>query len=128
MAKGERTDQLRLLASQVQDRQRDEAEARRIVDAWNAQIEQRRVPQFSPTIGAAINAGKPWLRLHCPGCRQVYEIDLRRIVRPREFPIAALQLTCESGCRRQGPKPELVGLFGAPEQMPRHKSRSSKYT
>jgi hypothetical protein len=127
MAKGERTDQLKLLASQVNDRQRDQDEARRIVDRWNAQLEQRRPPQFSPTLGCAINAGKPWLRLHCPGCHQVHEIDLRRIVRPREFPIAGLALTCESMCRRQTSPPKLLGLFALPEQVPRYKFRSSKH-
>jgi hypothetical protein len=71
-------------------RQRAEHEARHIVDAWNVQLAQRRVPQFSPTLGCAINAGKPWLRLHCLGCHQVGEIDLRRIVRPRDFPITGL--------------------------------------
>lgn len=91
-------------------------EAVAIVEQWNVQLADKRVPQFSPTIGAAIRAGKPWLRLHCPGCRQVYEIDLRRIVRPQDFPITALRaaLVCESMCRREGPQPELLELAAVP--------------
>jgi hypothetical protein len=92
-------------------------EATKLVERWNAELAAKRSPQFSPTIGAAMRAGKPWLRLHCPGCRQVYEIDLRRIVRPHDFPITGLRaaLVCESMCRRTGPKPELLGLAALPQ-------------
>jgi hypothetical protein len=91
-------------------------EATELVERWNADLAGGRAPQFSPTIGAAMRAGKPWLRLHCPGCRQVYQIDLRCIVRPHDFPITALRaaLVCESMCRRAGPKPELLGLAALP--------------
>jgi hypothetical protein len=87
-------------------------EATELVERWNAELAATRVPQFSPTIGAAMRAGKPWLRLYCPGCRQVYQIDLRCIVRPQDFPITGLRaaLVCESMCRRAGPKPELLGV------------------
>jgi hypothetical protein len=114
--KGERSDQLRLMALRSALDRAALAEAASLVERWNEQLAAKRAPQFSPTIGCAINAGRPWLRLHCPGCRQVYEVDLRRIVRPRGFPITALRLACESGCRRQAPPPELIGLFAAPEQ------------
>jgi hypothetical protein len=117
MAKGERNDSIRLVALRAAHDRATVAEALNLVETWNAKLVERNgKPQFSPTIGCAINAGMPWLRLHCPGCHQVYEIDLRRIVRPRDFPIMALPLTCESGCRRQAPKPDLLGLFTAPEQ------------
>jgi hypothetical protein len=122
MAKGERNDSIRLAALSAALDRVTVAEALHLVEAWNAKLAERNGrPQFSPTIGCAINAGMPWLRPHCPGCRQVYEVDLRRIVRPRDFPIMALPLTCESGCRRQGPKPDLLGLFTASE----HPSRVS---
>src|SRR5262245_54860213 len=53
------------------------ADAVALVEKWNAELKQRRgaragnaerqrLPQFSPHIGAAILAGKPWLRLLCP--------------------------------------------------------------
>jgi hypothetical protein len=55
-------------------------EATELVERWNGELDAKRTPQFSPTIRAAMRAGKPWLRLYCPGCRQVYQIDLRCIV------------------------------------------------
>jgi hypothetical protein len=115
MSKGERNDHIRLMTLRHAMDRVTLAEARNLVEAWNAKLAEGSKPQFSPTIGCALNAGMPWLRLHCPGCRQVYEIDLSKIVRPRDYPITALKLTCESGCRRQAPKPELIGLFAYPE-------------
>lgn len=93
-----------------------EAEAAAIVDRWNAQLARKRAPQFSPTIGAALNAGKPWLRLVCLGYAQQYEVDLRQIVRPRDYPIAALRaaMVCESACRGEGPQPTLLRLHEVP--------------
>ena len=90
------------------------ADAMAVVEQWNVRIATGKPPHMSPTIGAAILAGKPWLRLYCPGCRQQHELDLRRVVRPREFPITALSLTCEYGCRGQSPRPELLGLMPTP--------------
>jgi hypothetical protein len=105
MRKGERSDNLKLASLRAALDRATLAEALNLVEAWNAKLAAKQPPQFSPTIGCAINAGKPWLRLHCPGCQQVYELDLTRIVRPRDYPIMALKLTCESGCRRQAPSP-----------------------
>jgi hypothetical protein len=82
MAKGERNDSIRLVALRAAHDRATVAEALNLVETWNAKLVERNgKPQFSPTIGCAINAGMPWLRLHCPGCHQVYEIDLRRIER-----------------------------------------------
>ena len=41
-----------------------------------------------------------------------YEIDLRKIVRPADFPIMGLRavMVCESMCRGDGPEPQLLGL------------------
>lgn len=102
-----------LISSTEEVARRKEAAA--IVDRWNAQLA---AAQFSPTIGAAIRAGKSWLRLFCPGCRQMYQIDLRPIVRPHDFPVTALRaaLVCESMCRSEGPKPKLLGLSTLPDE------------
>jgi len=96
-----------------------------LVGKWNTDIERRkgsqygyadraRLPQFSPHIGAAILAKKPWLRLLCPACQQQGAVDLRKVVRPADYPIAGLYdaLTCTFGpCRGDGPRPVMLGLF-----------------
>ena len=66
------------------------ADAVALVGKWNADIERRKdsqygyadrakLPQFSPHIGAAILAKKPWLRLLCPACQQQGAVDLRKV-------------------------------------------------
>ena len=87
-----------------------------LVDAWNMMLDDETRPLYSPTLEAAFLAGRPWLRIYCPGCQQQYEVDLRRIVRPRDFPIMGLRaaMVCESMCRGAGPEPELRGLHRLP--------------
>lgn len=100
------------------------ADAVALVEKWNADLERRKdaaygfgaraeLPQFSPTIGAALRAGKPFLRVWCRACDQVGHVDLRRVVRPREFPIVAIvdALRCQGACRGAG-DPVLIGLVG----------------
>jgi hypothetical protein len=116
MGEGERNDGIRLAATRTAFDRAKLAEALKLVEAWNAKLADGDKPQFSPTIGGALNAGTPWLRLHCPGCRQVYDLDPRGIVGSRDFPITALRLTCESMCRWQARRPELLGLFPTAEQ------------
>ena len=110
---------IKLIALSARDAAARDAQARTIVDKWNVELAAGKRPQFSPTLEAAFRARRPWLRLHCPGCDQVYEIDLRKIVRPQDFPIMALRaaLVCESICRGQGPQPRLLALAAAPEQL-----------
>ena len=107
MGKGDRNDTIRLQSMRAALDRATLTEALNLVEAWNAKLVEGAAPQFSPTIGCAINAGMPWLRLHCPGCRQTTDLDLRLIVRPRDYPIMALKLTCEArrcaGARHQGP-------------------------
>lgn len=107
------------------------ADAVEVVAKWNADMELRRqdqfgfherkhLPQFSPHIGAAIRAGKPWLRLYCPACQQTGNLDLRKVVRPADTPIGAIYdvLVCTTGgCRGRGdnPPPQPIGLFAAPD-------------
>ncbi len=115
-------------AERIERIQRDEtsheliADALALVEKWNADLERRkeaeygytdraRLPQFSPHIGAAILARKPWLRLKCPACG--HEIDLR----PSSFPIDGLYdaLRCTFGpCRGDGPRPVMLGLAAVP--------------
>ena len=103
------------------------ADAVALVAKWNADIERRkdsqygyadraRLPQFSPHIGAAILAKKSWLRLLCPACQQQGAVDLRKMVRPADYPIDGLYdaLTCTFGpCRGDGPRPVMLGLFAS---------------
>lgn len=117
MAKGDRNDRIKLLAGRWPHDEALRSDAVAIVGRWNADLAADQVPQFSPTIGAAIRARRPWLQILCPGCRQVYELDLRRVVRPQDFPISGLSLTCESGCLGQGPKPKLVALVEFPDTV-----------
>ena len=99
------------IASFARDQQ-----ATAIVDRWNAELADRKRPQFSPTLEAAFRSGRPWLRVYCPGCQQQTDVDLRRIVRPQAFPVMGLRaaLVCETLCRGQGPTPELLGLHQLP--------------
>ena len=103
------------------------ADAVALVAKWNADIERRkdlqygyadraRLPQFSPHIGAAILAKKSWLRLLCPVCQQQGAVDLRKMVRPADYPIDGLYdaLTCTFGpCRGDGPRPVMLGLLAS---------------
>jgi len=99
MGKGDRNDTIRLQSMRAALDRATLTEALNLIEAWNFKLAEGSTPQFSPTIGCAINAGMPWLRLHCPGCQQTTDLDLRRIVRPRDYPITALKLTCEAMCR-----------------------------
>jgi hypothetical protein len=114
MPKGDRNKRIKLLAGCWPHDERLRSDAVAIVGRWNADLAADEVPQFSPTIGAAVHARRSWLRVLCPGCRQVYELDLRRVVRSADFPVSGLMLTCESGCLGQGPKPKLLALVEAP--------------
>jgi hypothetical protein len=86
------------------------------VKTLNAELAAGKRPQFSPTLEAALRARHPWLRLFSAGGQKQYEIDLRKIVRPADFPIMALRaaLVCESMCRGGAPAPQLLGLETVP--------------
>ena len=71
-------------------------------EAWNERLTQLGGPlQPSPSLRAAINGGFPWLRVECNACQQNAGVDLRKIRRPEETPIWALEasLVCHH-CRR----------------------------
>ena len=63
------------------------ADARALVEEWNRRVAAGIDPQYSPTIGCAILANRPFLRLLCHGCRQYADLDLRKVVRPGTFAI-----------------------------------------
>ena len=113
---GVRPERARIAALTAKDEAARTAQAVVIVEKWNAQLSAGKRPLYSPTLEAAFRARRPWLRLFCPGCQQQYEIDLRKIVRPRDFPIMGLRaaLVCELMCRGGGPEPQLLGLEGSP--------------
>ena len=114
--KGQRSERMRVAALTARDNAARDAQAVAIVGQWNAKLANARQPLFSPTIEAALRARRPWLRLFCAGCQQQYEIDLRKIVRPQDFPIMGLRaaMVCESMCRGAGPEPQLLGLERLP--------------
>ena len=102
------------------------ADAVALVAKWNADIKLSRqaqyghaaraqeLPQFTPTIGAALRAGKPFLRILCRACQQVGHVDLRKVVRPSTFPITGIYdaLRCQGGCRDSKGDPVLMALEG----------------
>jgi hypothetical protein len=111
---GARPEYMKVMALTARKDAARNAQARAIVGRWNTELSAGRLPQFSPTLEAAFRARRPWLNMFCGGCQQRHEIDLRRIVRPKDFPIMALRaaLVCEM-CRG-GPEPSLVGLEEQP--------------
>ena len=71
-----------------------------------------RATWWSPTIGAAIAAGMPWLDIYCPGCRTSRALDIRTLDR---HPLGAvsnliLGMRC-SWCPGGGPMPRIAGLY-----------------
>jgi hypothetical protein len=85
-------------------------EAKRVVGIWNARHAVNRDLWFYPTIGAAIAAECPWLRFYCPACRQIGEVDLRKLDRHRGATIESLIPALS--CRRCSPNPPFAKLLG----------------
>jgi hypothetical protein len=90
-------------------------EAKRVVGIWNARHTANRDLWFYPTIGAAIAAECSWLRFYCPACRQIGEVDLRKLDRHRGATIESLipALSCRR-CRPHPPFARLLGLATLP--------------
>jgi hypothetical protein len=78
---------------------------------WDEVPAVRRSLDASLSIGGALSSGFPWLRVNCPGCGSIGEVDLRTIDRHRGASLASLitSLACRR-CRGQGPLPQLHGL------------------
>jgi hypothetical protein len=90
-------------------------EAVRIVERWNRAFASGEGALWSPTIRAAILAGRPWLDVHCPGCGTSNAIDIRTLDRHPLATVGSLVigLRC-SMCRDGAPMPVLRGLHAFP--------------
>ncbi|MFZ0990061.1 MAG: hypothetical protein WAN27_20300 [Xanthobacteraceae bacterium] len=86
-------------------------DAERQITAWTERQARRMPMLFSPTIGAAINAGYWFLWVRCPACRTINAIDLRALDRHPDAAVTSLipALSCRS-CRPNAPFAELVRL------------------
>ena len=85
------------------------------VRKWNEKLRQaaRQVP-YSPTIGYAITARFYWLDVWCPGCRQVKQVDLRKLDRHEQTRVETLIPMLS--CRACQPSPPFVQLLGLSER------------
>ena len=71
-------------------------------------------PSASLADAVRLLAGKPWLRVLCPACGQVGNINLAKVVRPPDTPIGAIYdvANCTTGiCRGDAPPPVPLGLY-----------------
>jgi len=86
-------------------------DAERLIAAWNERQARRMPLLFAPTIGAAVKARCWFLRVYCPACRTMRDIDLRVLDRHRDAAVTSLipSLSCRS-CRPNAPFAELVRL------------------
>jgi hypothetical protein len=92
---------------------RDEAIA--VIDKWNAAVAAGHGDLWSPTIGCAVVAERPYLDVHCPGCAASRAVDMRTV---DLNPLATvnslvLGLRC-SLCLDGAPLAELRGLHPSP--------------
>jgi hypothetical protein len=88
------------------------AEARRVVERWNAELASGHDLWWSPTIRAAIVAGMPWLDVHCPGCKTTRAINVGTIDRHPLASVGSLVLGLKcSWCRGAGPMARVLGLL-----------------
>jgi hypothetical protein len=107
----ERAAALRAEAARRQTEARPEIElARKVVGIWESRVARGARLWFHPTIGAAVAAGRPWLRFYCPGCGQAGEVDLRRLDRHSGATLESLVPALS--CRRCAPHPPFARLSG----------------
>ncbi len=89
-------------------------------DAWTNVVVWGGVARNSPTIGQAINGGRPLLWVQCKRCGREPEFDLRLLRRPADTPVHLLEaaLFCEpcSAGRKFRARANLLGL--RPELLP----------
>jgi hypothetical protein len=88
--------------------------AERAVAKWNALMARgatRHRPGWSPMVGVAVAARFYFLDVLCPGCRQVKQVDLRKLDRHERTTLHGLipMLSCQS-CQPHPPFARLVRL------------------
>ena len=92
----------------------DRALAERAVTEWNTLMQSgaaRHRPAWSPTVGVAVAARFYFLDAFCPGCRQVKQVDLRKLDRHERSTLQGLipLLSC-CNCQPQPPLAKLLKL------------------
>jgi hypothetical protein len=88
------------------------------VAQWNIALAAGGGTLWSPTIQAAVTAGKPWLDVFCPGCRTSCAIDIRKIDRHPSASVGSLVLGLHcSQCPGPAPMPMLTGLHVRPPEI-----------
>jgi len=103
---------LRELAALPAERRTNQFAAR-IVTLWNVRIARGADPLFTPTIGAAIRAGRPWLSFQCPACQMIGDVDVRTLDRHPGGSIESLVPHLDCPRCPKGPFVRLIGLRGA---------------
>lgn len=81
------------------------------VEIFNARQAAGRRPVLSPTVGAALLAGRHWMHVLCPACLTVVAVDLRVVPRPSDMAVTAIlrSLWCQF-CAGRNPVPAIVKL------------------
>jgi hypothetical protein len=84
------------------------------VTKWNKLTERsapRHKPNWSPMVGVAVAARFYFLDAYCPGCRQLKQLDLRKLDRHERTTLYGLipLLSCQN-CRPNPPFARLVKL------------------
>ena len=112
MGAGRRPGETRLLLDTMLAKQQAEADALRVVLAWNERLADKRLVLFSPTIRAALLSGYHWLSVCCPSCETVASVDLTMVRRPADMTIHQMlpALACRFCGSRAGAIP--IGLQG----------------
>lgn len=88
--------------------------AKEAVTEWNKLMERgatRHKPHWSPTVGVAIAAEFYYLDVWCAGCRQIKQVDLRKLNRHENTTLHGLipLLSCRN-CQPHPPFARLVRL------------------
>ena len=65
-------------------------DADHLVAVWNERQAKWMPMLFSPTIGAAITAGRRFLWVRCPACRTMSSVELRSLDRHRNAAVTSL--------------------------------------
>jgi hypothetical protein len=97
------------------DARASRVEAVRLVEKWNAATAAGRGDLWSPTIGCAVVAERPWLDVYCPGCRTSRAVDMRTVERNPLATVNSLMLDLRcSLCLGGSPIAVLRGLRASP--------------